>query len=105
MSFPSGEEPVLPRPSPAAILPIASGCGAGGTIFRFIIEYEHVDFPDAVRKLAHRAGIPIVEEEGSAEEDDRHRLRKHLLALHADASAWFHKNLLKSPLAQRLGIT
>ncbi len=76
------------------------GCGAGGTIFRFIMEYEHVDFPDAVRKLAHRAGIPIVEEEGSAEEDDRHRLRKRLLALHADASAWFHQNLLKSPLAQ-----
>lgn len=76
------------------------GCGAGGTIFRFIMEYEHVDFPDAVRKLAHRAGIPIVEEEGSAEEDERHRLRKRLLALHAEAAAWFHLNLLKSPPAQ-----
>lgn len=76
------------------------GCGAGGTVFRFIMEYEHVDFPEAVRKLAQRAGIPIIEEEGSAEEDDKHRLRKRLLALHAETAAWFHQNLLKSQTAQ-----
>ena len=32
------------------------GCGAGGSVFRFVMDYEHVDFPSAVRKLAARAG-------------------------------------------------
>ena len=45
------------------------GCSAGGSIFRFVMEYEHVDFPAAVRKLAARAGITIVEERGAADED------------------------------------
>lgn len=76
------------------------GCGAGGTIFRFIMDYEHLDFPDAVRRLAQRAGIPIIEEEGSAQEDEKHKLRKRLLALHAETAAWFHLNLMKSPSAQ-----
>ena len=40
------------------------GCGVGGSVFRFVMEYEHVDFPAAVRRLAARAGIPVVEERG-----------------------------------------
>ena len=31
------------------------GCGAGGSVFRFVMDYEHVDFPTAVRKLAESA--------------------------------------------------
>jgi DNA primase len=33
------------------------GCGAGGSVFRFLMNYKHIDFQDAVRKLAERAGI------------------------------------------------
>lgn len=76
------------------------GCGAGGTVFRFVMEYEHVDFPSAVRRLAQRAGVPVVEEAGTAEDDHRHALRKRLLSLHAEAAAWFHENLFKAPVAQ-----
>ena len=76
------------------------GCGAGGSIFRFVMEYEHLDFPSAVHRLAQRSGIPVIEEAGSAEEDRRHALRKRLLALHAEAATWFHNNLLKTPSAQ-----
>jgi DNA primase len=76
------------------------GCGAGGTVFRFVMDYEHVDFPSAVRRLAQRAGVPVVEEAGSAQDDRTVLLRKRLLALHADAAAWFHENLLKSPNAE-----
>lgn len=72
------------------------GCGAGGTVFRFVMEYEHVDFPTAVRRLAQRAGIPIIEEEASPEENQRQEMRKRLLALHAEAATWFHQNLLKT---------
>ena len=75
------------------------GCGAGGTVFRFVMDYEHVDFPSAVRRLAQRAGITVVEEAGGPEDDMRHEMRKRLLAIHADAATWFHQNLLKSPAA------
>src|SRR6266508_3487709 len=32
------------------------GCGEGGNVFRFVMDYEHTDFPSAVRKLAARCG-------------------------------------------------
>src|SRR3954469_68452 len=71
------------------------GCGAGGSVFRFVMNYENVDFPTAARRLAERAGIRIVEEQLSAEDDRRFHTRKRLLALHAAAAEWFHRNLLK----------
>ena len=72
------------------------GCGAGGSVFRFVMDYEHLDFPSAVRKLAARAGIPVIEEGGSRGPDDRqHEIRRTLLQLHAEAAEWFHENLLK----------
>lgn len=77
------------------------GCGAGGGVLRFVMEYEHLDFPSAVRRLAQRAGIPIIEEASTAEDHQKHGLRQRLLALHAEASTWFHDQLLKSPDASQ----
>ena len=76
------------------------GCGAGGSAFRFVMEYEHVDFPAAVRKLAARAGITIVEERGAADENRQHETRRKLLKLHADAAEWFHDNLIKKEIGE-----
>jgi DNA primase len=70
------------------------GCGVGGSVFRFVMDYEHVDFPEAVHKLAARAGIPIVEQRRE-EEGREHEARRALLKLHADAAEWFHENLMK----------
>jgi DNA primase len=72
------------------------GCGVGGSVFRFVMDYEHIDFPAAVRRLAARAGIPVIEERGGSESGDRQQeARRNLLGLHAEAAAWFHENLLK----------
>ena len=72
------------------------GCGVGGTVFRFVMEYEHIDFPAAVRKLGARVGIPVVEERRAGGEEDRqHEARRTLLQLHAEAAEWFQDNLLK----------
>ena len=71
------------------------GCGAGGSVFRFVMDYEHVDFPAAVLKLAARVGITIVEERRSEDESRQHEARRLLLRLHAEAAEWFHENLLK----------
>jgi DNA primase len=76
------------------------GCGVGGSAFRFVMEYEHVDFPSAVKKLAARAGIPIVEDRASEEEDRQHESRRTLLKLHSEAAEWFQENLLKKDFAE-----
>src|ERR1700730_548432 len=74
--------------------------GGGVSVFRFVMEYEHIDFPAAVRKLAARVNIPVVEERGaSASEDRQYEARRTLLRLHAEAAEWFHENLLKKTLA------
>src|SRR6266568_3973456 len=75
------------------------GCGVGGSVFRFVMEYEHTDFPSAVRKLAARVGIPIIEERTAADEDRQHEARRTLLKLHSEAAEWFQENLLKKEFA------
>jgi DNA primase len=76
------------------------GCGAGGSVFRFVMDYEHVDFPSAVRKLAERAGIAVVEKHGASGEDRQYETRRKLLKLHAEAAAWFHENLVKKEVGE-----
>ena len=73
------------------------GCGAGGSVFKFVMEYERVDFATAVRRLAQKAGITILEDESAPGDDQRRELRQRLLALHKTAADWFHANLLRSP--------
>src|SRR2546430_7957321 len=78
------------------------GCGVGGSVFRFVMDYEHVDFPSALRKLAVRVGITVVEtSRGAAPEEDQQReARRLLLKLHAEAAEWFHENLVKREVGE-----
>ncbi|MGB8167116.1 MAG: DNA primase [Chthoniobacteraceae bacterium] len=76
------------------------GCGAGGSVIRFVMTYENLDFISAAKKLADRAGIKIVEAEMSAEDTARYGMRRRLLALHAEAAEFFHAQLLKKPSAK-----
>jgi DNA primase len=76
------------------------GCGVGGSVFRFVMDYEHVDFPSAVRKLAARSGITIVEKRGAADEERQYETRRTLLKLHAEAAEWFHENLVKREVGE-----
>ena len=75
------------------------GCGAGGGVFHFLMQYENVDFPESVRRLASRTGIAIIEDELSAEEQSKQNFRKRLLRLHFEVAAWFQSNLLRTPAA------
>jgi DNA primase len=76
------------------------GCGAGGSVFRFVMDYEHLDFPAAVRKLGARAGIPVIEERSAEGEERQHEARRMLLQLHAEATDWFQENLLRKDFAE-----
>ena len=68
------------------------GCGKGGGVINFIMEIENLSFPEAVEFLAKRVGMPIPEEENSAESKKRRRM----LDLNRDAARFFH-TCLKSP--------
>jgi DNA primase len=77
------------------------GCGVGGSVFRFVMDYEHIDFPSAVRKLAARVGTPVIEERGPSDAEDRqHEARRILLQLHGETAGWFHENLIKKEFAE-----
>jgi DNA primase len=65
------------------------------------MDYEHIDFPSAVRKLAARVGIPVIEERGPSDAEDRqHEARRTLLQLHGETAGWFHENLIKKESAE-----
>ncbi len=71
------------------------GCGKGGGVIRFVMEMESLTFPEAVRKLAARAGLEMPEEDREAQARSAHRRR--LLELNR-AAARFYYETLKSPL-------
>ena len=76
------------------------GCGKGGGSVRFVMEYENLPFADAVRKLAAKYNIPIVEEAGTPQDDAERSLKSRLTSLHRDITAWFHELLLRNPGAR-----
>src|ERR1017187_5543708 len=57
------------------------GCHKGGDVFTFVKEYENVDFPEAVRRLADRAKIPLEHEKNAGEQQSRH-IKERLLQVH-----------------------
>lgn len=75
------------------------GCGAGGGVLRFVMDYEKLDFPTAVRRLAQRYNVPVIEDATS--DDGQRGLRDRLLAIHADAAAFFHHHLIREPAGEK----
>ncbi len=57
------------------------GCHKGGDVFTFVKEYENIPFPDAVRRLADRAKIPLETENTPGQQQSRH-LKDSLLLIH-----------------------
>lgn len=76
------------------------GCGEGGSAVGFVMAHENLPFPDAIRKLARRANITIVEGEYDPNADRIRRHRSRLVTLHQEATEFMHQLLLKSPDAQ-----
>ena len=73
------------------------GCQASGDVFSFVGKIENVPFPEAVRIVAQKCGIPLPKREfSSPEQAAESRLRTKLLELHETAAAWFEEQL-RSP--------
>ncbi|HEU5267829.1 MAG TPA: DNA primase [Jatrophihabitans sp.] len=66
------------------------GCQAGGDVIKFVQDIEHVDFTEAVERLAARASVPLRYLEGSGPSADRHRGQRHrLVDAHREAAAFY----------------
>src|SRR5246127_2957806 len=70
------------------------GCGVSGDVFSFVGKIENVGFPEAVRIVAGKCGIPLPKREfSSPEQAAEARLRAKLLDLHEGAATWFEDQL------------
>lgn len=69
------------------------GCGTGGNVFTFLMEYENFTFPEAVKQLADRAGIKLPEEEVTPEARKRADRRMRLLDINKEAAKFYYVRL------------
>lgn len=69
------------------------GCGAGGNVFTFLMEYENFSFVEALKFLAERAGVQLPEEEYSREAKQKADLRSRILEVNKLAAKYFYAQL------------
>lgn len=79
--------------SPGKQMYYCFGCGAGGNVFTFLMEYENYTFPEAMKALAERAGVALPEREYSQEDRQQQDLRTRLLELNKLAAKYFYYQL------------
>ena len=86
-----GEKSPSFKVNPATGLWHCFGCGEGGDVFSYVQKREHLDFPDAIRYLADRAGIELTEERGRSRGPKKNRLMEAL----GDAEAFYSTMLMR----------
>jgi len=81
------------------------GCGKGGTSVNFIIEHEHLSYPDALRYLAKKYNIEIEEEQVSPEQEILRDEKESMLLLNGFAQKYFSEILNDSEEGKAIGMT
>ncbi|HLW78209.1 MAG TPA: DNA primase [Terriglobia bacterium] len=69
------------------------GCGAGGDVFKFVMLIEHLTFPEALGRVAEKAGITLRERPGDETFDAQARDRATLLKIHEFAAKFYAAQL------------
>lgn len=76
------------------------GCGAGGNVITFLMEYENYTFPEALEVLANRIGVELPKQELSAEQKRASDKKARLLEANKEAAKYFY-TLLRSERGSR----
>lgn len=71
------------------------GCGVGGDGVKFVMMFENLDYPSALRRIADANGIPVIEEEENPEAARQRQLRARVVQLNALAADYFHRKLCR----------
>lgn len=69
------------------------GCGVGGNVYTFIMEYENYTFVEALKFLAERAGINLPEQEYSVREKRQLNLKNRLMEINKEAAKYYYYQL------------
>jgi len=80
------------------------GCGKGGNVVNFIMEHEHLGYVDALKFLAKRYNIEIVEKEATPEELEQRNERESLMVVSAYAQKYFSNILHKHSDGKNIGM-
>jgi len=72
------------------------GCGSGGDLFSFVVKKEGVDFSEALKVLAERAGVSLAPRKEAAED----KAKEGLYGINEAAGQYYHDWLLKEPVAE-----
>ncbi|MCX6275655.1 MAG: DNA primase [Bacteroidetes bacterium] len=81
------------------------GCGKGGTSVNFIIEHEHLSYPDALRYLAKKYNIEIEEEQISPELEILRDEKESMLLVNGFAQKYFSDTLINTEDGKAIGLT
>ena len=73
-------------------------CGSGGDVFSFVMRREGIEFVEALRLLAARAGVALPEQRRSPEED---RQRERVHSANEAAARWYHELLVKNDMGEK----
>lgn len=76
------------------------GCGAGGNVFTFLMQYENFTFGEAMQSLADRVGIELPQQEMTSSQRREADRRTRLLEINKEAAKYFY-TLLRSPRGQK----
>ena len=79
--------------SPGKQIYYCFGCGAGGNVISFVMQYENYTFQEAVKFLAQKAGIQLPEAEYSEETRKKENKRARLLQVNKEAATYFFHQL------------
>ncbi len=90
--------------SPAKGIFKCFGCGKGGNSVNFIMEHEHLNYVEALKFLAHKYHIEVIEKEVTTEELQHRNERESLMVVTAYAQRYFSDNLHKHSDGKTIGM-
>ncbi|MCT4603865.1 MAG: DNA primase [Marinifilum sp.] len=91
--------------SPAKGIYKCFGCGKGGNSVNFIMEHEHLDYVGALKYLAKKYHIEVVEQELSPEQEKQKNDRESMMIVNSFAQKTFSHNLLQHPQGIAVGMS
>ena len=86
--------------SPSKQMYYCFGCGAGGNVFTFLMQYENFTFSEAMQTLADRVGIELPQQEMTSAQKREADKRARLLEINKEAAKYFY-SLLRSPRGEK----
>lgn len=74
--------------------------GHGGDVFKFVMIYENLDFPAAIRLIAQRTGIHLPEKTATPQQQEQKQEKEILLQIHRAVAAWWSQILRTEKIAE-----